>query len=78
MKIKLLTCAEQEFLEAIDYYNNQCPGLGYEFAAEVTNTLERISTFPKAGQKFPLVPGVVSLTSFPLALFIKFVTTPFS
>ena len=48
MTINILAHAEQEFIEAVDYYNDQCSGLGYEFAAEITNTLERISTFPKA------------------------------
>ncbi|MDO9043305.1 MAG: hypothetical protein Q7U64_13365 [Desulfocapsaceae bacterium] len=48
MNINILAHAEQEFIDTVDYYNNQCSGLGYEFAAEVTNTLERISAFPNA------------------------------
>ena len=48
MSIRILPQAEQEFSEAVDWYNDQCPGLGYEFAAEVAATLERISNFPKA------------------------------
>jgi hypothetical protein len=35
MKIVVLSYAEEELAEAVDYYNEQCPGLGYEFAAEV-------------------------------------------
>jgi hypothetical protein len=34
MTINILAHAEQEFIEAVDYYNDQCSGLGYEFAAE--------------------------------------------
>ncbi len=51
MKIKFLSVAEQEFVEAIDYYNDQCLGLGYEFAAEISSTMERIVCFPKAWTK---------------------------
>jgi plasmid stabilization system protein ParE len=48
MKISVLSCAEQEFTETVDYYNEQCPGLGYEFAAEVKNAFDRIKSFPEA------------------------------
>lgn len=48
MNIIILTHAEEEFIEAVEYYNVQCPGLGYEFAAEITTTLNRISSFPEA------------------------------
>jgi len=52
MMIKVLSCAEQEFAEAVDYYNDQFPGLGYEFAAEVQNTFARIRSFPQAWPPF--------------------------
>lgn len=42
MKILVLSCAEDEFAGAVDYYNSQCPGLGYEFAAEVQRTFDRL------------------------------------
>jgi len=48
MNTIILAHAEQEFLEAVEFYNVQCPGLGYEFAAEITATLNRISSFPEA------------------------------
>ena len=51
MSIRILPQAEQEFSEAVDWYNDQCSGLGYEFAAEVAATLERISDFPEAWPK---------------------------
>ncbi|MBM4048013.1 MAG: type II toxin-antitoxin system RelE/ParE family toxin [Planctomycetes bacterium] len=52
MRTRVLSCAEQEFAEAVDYYNEQRPGLGYEFAAEVKSTLDRIASFPNAWPKF--------------------------
>lgn len=54
MMIKVLSCAEQEFAEAVDYYNDQFPGLGYELAAEVQNTFTRIRSFPKAWPPSPI------------------------
>ncbi|MCX7004253.1 MAG: type II toxin-antitoxin system RelE/ParE family toxin [bacterium] len=48
MKLRFLSCAEQEFAEAVDHYNGQSPGLGYKFAAEVKSTLDRIVLFPDA------------------------------
>ena len=52
MTVRILSCAEQEFVEAVEYYNDQCPGLGYEFAAEVVKALERIRSFPDAWPAF--------------------------
>lgn len=47
-RIAFLSCAESELHDAIRYYNEQNPGLGYEFAAEVKKTLERIASHPEA------------------------------
>jgi len=48
MKVEVLEPAEAEFREAVEYYNQQAEGLGYEFAAEVRRTLSRIVRFPHA------------------------------
>lgn len=48
MRIKFLPPAKTEFMDAIFYYNRQSEGLGYEFAAEVKRTLERIVQYPDA------------------------------
>lgn len=40
--------AEEEFNEAIDYYEEIAPGLGYDFALEVYSTIDRAVRFPKA------------------------------
>jgi hypothetical protein len=52
VKIRILSCAEREFAEAVDYYNSERPGLGYEFAAEVQKTFERIGSFSEAWPRF--------------------------
>jgi len=40
--------AEKEFNEAINYYEEVEPGLGYNFALEVYATISRSVDFPKA------------------------------
>lgn len=40
--------AEKEFNEAIDYYENLEPGLGYDFALEAHSAVKRAIVFPKA------------------------------
>ena len=42
MKIEFLSIAELELVDAVEYYNQQSEGLGFELAAEVKRTLERI------------------------------------
>ena len=51
MKIAFLPPAKDELVEAIAYHNAQSEGLGYEFAAEVKRTLERIVQYPDAWSK---------------------------
>jgi len=48
MNIEFILPAEQEFFEAIEYYNTESEALGYEFAAEVRSTLERIIQYSDA------------------------------
>jgi hypothetical protein len=48
----VLSCAERELADAVSYYNGQCPGLGYEFAAEVQRGFRRIQSHPDAWPSF--------------------------
>ena len=52
MKVELLRCAEAELAEAVVYYNEQGPGLGFEFAAEVRAAILRVAAFPAAWPVF--------------------------
>jgi len=47
-RIRFLLAAEHEFFETITFYNSQSAGLGFEFAAEVRSTLNRIIQYPLA------------------------------
>ncbi len=48
MRIRFLEIAQIELDEAIDYYNYEVPGLGYDFLEEVLSALDRIVLFPEA------------------------------
>jgi hypothetical protein len=48
MKISVLDAAQFELDDAIDYYEEQRVGLGFEFAEEVLQALERIYHHPEA------------------------------
>lgn len=46
--------AEEEFIEAIEYYEEAEIGLGLDFAVEVYSTIQRVTDHPKA---WPVVDG---------------------
>lgn len=48
MKVRYLGAADAEFQEAIDYYNEQRPDLGFEFSDEVKDAITRIQNYPSA------------------------------
>lgn len=48
MKVEILETAEAELIDAVEYYNNESEGLGFEFAAEVNRTISRILEYPTA------------------------------
>lgn len=47
-RIIFLDAAVEELEAAVDYYNLQSEGLGFEFALEIKRTLKRISDYPSA------------------------------
>ncbi len=52
MNIRIIDSAEAEFVGAVQRYNKESEGLGYEFAAEVKRTILRIEEFPHAWPLF--------------------------
>lgn len=48
MKISFLDAAQSEFDDTMDYYEEQRSGLGFEFAEEVEQALERVNHYPEA------------------------------
>ena len=51
MTVEFLKPAEAELEAAVDWYNQQTPGVGEDFRAEVGRAIERILTFPDGWQK---------------------------
>ena len=50
MKFRLLPPAAGELRSAARYYEQQIPGLGHDFLAEIRGTLQRIIQWPEAWQ----------------------------
>ncbi len=48
--------AEAELNQAIDYYEEIDPGLGWDFAVEVNSTVQRTIAFPNA---WPVIEGEI-------------------
>ena len=48
MTVLFHPAAEQEYSEAIDYYEEREPGLGLDFSSEVVSVIERILDHPLA------------------------------
>ena len=46
MKVQFLEPAQTEFTAAVDYYNAQAEGLGFEFSDEVQAAIVRITAYP--------------------------------
>ncbi len=85
MKIRFLQPAERELGEAVEYYEAQKPGLGFELFKEIWAVIERIEQYPEAWQplsqrarrcqtnRFPY--GVTSrLTPLPLGIYSSMFT----
>ena len=71
MNILILSIAEEEFAEAVDYYNQQCPGLGYEFAAEVKRAFDRVKVFPESWPLFSRQTRRCLLNRFPYGVLYR-------
>jgi hypothetical protein len=52
MRVRFFQVARHELDDAVEYYNRERPGLGYEFLWEVFFGIERIKQFPEAWQVF--------------------------
>jgi plasmid stabilization system protein ParE len=50
MKLEFHPQAEEEFLEAVSYYEVRMPGLGERFAAEVRTAGALLLEYPEIGQ----------------------------
>ncbi len=48
MNVRFLSRASKELVEAVDFYDEQRPGLGNELVSELDSTLSMVESFPTA------------------------------
>ena len=68
MKVQFLSPASIELDEAIRYYDQQLPGLGFRFFQEVEAAIDRIKLMPEAWSKIGEQTRRCLLKGFPYAL----------
>ncbi|EMJ95134.1 type II toxin-antitoxin system RelE/ParE family toxin [Leptospira alstonii] len=49
LPIRIKPAAEQDVIQAVDYYNRKKENLGFEFVLEIDSILDRASRFPEIG-----------------------------
>lgn len=65
MTIILIPPADQELIEAIDYYNDQLVGLGDQFYTSFLNTVSYITKAPEAWKKVGSNTRRINIKRFP-------------
>jgi plasmid stabilization system protein ParE len=69
MKVRLLSPANVELEEAVRYYDQELPGLGFRFYQEVEGAIERIRLFPEGWPRIGTHTRMCLLKGFPYAIF---------
>ncbi len=67
--------AEKELSDALAYYNIQCAGLGFEFAAEIRRTIARILHMPSAWTRLSPRTRRCLANRFPYAVIFQYTDT---
>ncbi len=65
MKIEFLPVAQQELMEAVEFYENQLNGLGVLFYKEISEAIELIRIFPEGWQRITKLSRKCCLHKFP-------------
>jgi plasmid stabilization system protein ParE len=68
---EFLEPAQIELEEEVKYYNEQQPGLGYDFAKEVADTIARILRYPEAWTKLSKRTRRCRTKRFPYGVFYQ-------
>ncbi|MBS1257876.1 MAG: hypothetical protein MAG551_00929 [Candidatus Scalindua arabica] len=71
MKVRFFKIAQYELDDAVEYYNVERPGLGYEFLWEVFEAIDRIKAFPEAWQPFHRGTRKCQIRRFPYGVIYK-------
>lgn len=68
MTVRFLSVAEQEYIDAFDYYEGIVEGLGDQFQEELLAAIARVQSFPHAWQKLSNSTRHCRLARFPYGL----------
>jgi len=68
LKVRLISPANIELIEAVKFYDHQLPGLGFRFYQETKASIERLKFMPKAWPKAGERTRRCLLKGFPYAL----------
>jgi toxin ParE1/3/4 len=71
MKIEFFPAAEQELIEASEYYEARLQGLGNDFLLEVERLSAVLAELPSLGEKLDSIHRRVPLRRFPYALIFR-------
>lgn len=72
LTVSFFPAAQRELQDAVRYYNDQFPGLGFDFAAEVRHTTARILRFPASWTKLSPQTHRCLIHRFPYAVIYYF------
>ena len=75
LKAYIAKIASAEAEEAVDYYNAQLPGLGYEFAFEMQQVIDCIETHPLAWPPFSPNTRKCNFKRFPYGMLYRVLET---
>ena len=67
--------AQKELSDTVAYYNGQCAGLGFEFAAEIRRTVARILQIPSAWTRLSSRTRRCLANRFPYAVIFQYTDT---
>jgi plasmid stabilization system protein ParE len=67
-ELPFLPAAEAEFLQAVDHYEGELPGLGADLILEIEAASRRIVSFPQHGRPYLAGTRRVLLRGFPFSL----------
>lgn len=73
--VRFFLPAQEELRDAVLYYNSQCAGLGFKFAAEIRKTIARILRFPSAWTRLSTRTRRCLANHFPYAVIFQYTDT---
>lgn len=68
MRVEYFEVAKEEYLEGIRNYNENSPGLGFEFAIEIEKAIVKIKNYPNAWSPFSKYTRRCRIKRFPYGI----------